>query len=355
MNICTVIGARPQFVKAAVVSRALAAAGIRETLVHTGQHYDPQMSSVFFDELGIPTPATNLGIGSGTHAAQTGRMMIELERFLSGQATPPDAVLVYGDTNSTLAAALVAAKLQIPLAHVEAGLRSFNRAMPEEINRIVTDRLSRWLFCPSHTAIDHLRAEGITEGVYFTGDVMYDVLLHFRPLAQERHPLDALVPFESGSYVLLTLHRAENTDDPARLHRLMQLVDGLGRAVVWPLHPRTRERLTTFGIGIPAAIHVMEPVGYLAMLSLLGGAAAVLTDSGGLQKEAYWCARPCLTLRSETEWVETLEDGWNTVVGADPERAAAALSTPPQGTPQPCYGTGDAAKRIADILARDLA
>lgn len=349
MNVLTVLGARPQFVKAAMLSRAFAKAGINETLVHTGQHYDARMSKIFFEELGIPVPEVNLGVGSGTHAEQTGRMMMALEKYLTNHSRP-DALLVYGDTNSTLSAALVAAKLQVPLAHVEAGLRSFNRAMPEEINRIVTDRLSQWLFCPSRSAVELLNAEGIAQGVHFTGDVMYDVLLHYRPLARERYPLEKLVPFGRGSYFLLTLHRAENTDYPEQLGQMMALIKSLPLPVAWPMHPRTKERLARFKIAVPSNIHVMEPVGYIAMLALLDGAKAVLTDSGGLQKEAYWSERPCLTLRNETEWLETLENGWNTLVGADMDRVHEALQSPPTEQQKPWYGTGQAAEQITRIL-----
>ena len=334
-------------------SRALAGTEVEEVLVHTGQHYDDQMSRIFFEELDLPAPDVNLGVGSGSHARQTGEMMIGLERYIE-DAGPFDGVLVYGDTNSTLAGALVAAKLHVPLAHVEAGLRSFNRRMPEEINRIVTDRLSQLLFCPSRTAISNLEAEGIGAGVHFTGDVMYDVLLRYRGRARERYPLEALVPFEAGAYELATVHRAENTDDPERLKTLLSVLGGLDRPVVWPMHPRTRARLAAFGFEVPENVLVLEPVGYLAMLSLLAGAHWVLTDSGGLQKEAFWMERPCLTLRSETEWVETQAEGWNQVVGLDEDAIEAARRHTPSGAPQPVYGEGQAAERIAALIASDL-
>ncbi len=354
MRVCTIVGARPQFVKAAVVSRALAGEYIEETLVHTGQHYDAAMSQVFFDELDIPRPDVDLGVGSGSHARQTGEMMIRLEQFLL-EGPLPDQVLVYGDTNSTLAGALVAAKLNVPLAHVEAGLRSFNRVMPEEVNRIVTDRLSQLLFCPSETAILNLRAEGAAEGVHFTGDVMYDALRHYREAALEKHPLETLAPYLHGAFYLATVHRAENTDSPERLGQVLRILGGLDLPVVWPLHPRTRSRIAQFGLDLPERIHAMPPAGYLAMLSLLDGAARVLTDSGGLQKEAFWMERPCVTLRTETEWVETLLDGWNRVTDLDEQAVHAALQVDPDAPPKPCYGDGHAAAHIASLLARHMA
>lgn len=351
MRIVTVVGARPQFIKAAPVSRALARLGIEELLVHTGQHYDLNMDRVFFEELELPRPVLNLEVGSGTHAVQTGLMMIRLEEFLLQLRPRPDWVLIYGDTNSTLAGALVAAKLHLPLAHVEAGLRSYNRRMPEEINRIVADRLSNLLCCPSQQAVENLRAEGIERGVHRTGDVMFDALLYYRDRARERVALEHLIPFESGSYYLLTVHRAENTDDPDRLCRLVRILAELDRPVVWPLHPRTRKRLQELRLALPSTVYPMEPVGYLAMVRLLEGARKVLTDSGGLQKEAYWLGRPCLTLRAETEWGETLQEGWNRLVDLDPDRIREALyALDPLIPPQPHYGDGRAAERIAALL-----
>jgi UDP-N-acetylglucosamine 2-epimerase len=333
------------------VSHALREAGLRETLVHTGQHYDAGMSAVFFEELSIPAPAVNLGVGSGSHARQTGTMMMKLEAFVQEQG-PFDWVLVYGDTNSTLAAALVAAKLRLPLAHVEAGLRSFNRAMPEEVNRIVTDRLAAHCYCPSQTAIDNLADEGITEGVFFTGDVMYDALLRYRPVARERHPVEDIVPYRGGDYGLLTLHRAENVDHPERLRKLLAHLEAVPWPIVWPQHPRAAARLKTFGLDVPETVYVIQPVSYLEMLSLLSGARYVLTDSGGVQKEAFWSHRPCITLRTETEWVETLEAGWNTVVGAERAKLTQALNRPPVAPPAPHYGSGQAATAIAELLKR---
>ncbi len=349
MRICSVVGARPQFIKAAVVSRELAAAGIEEDLVHTGQHYDASMSRVFFDELEVPAPAVDLGVGSASHAVQTGLIMTRLEGHLS-KVGHYDLLLVYGDTNSTLAAALVASKMHLPLGHVEAGLRSSNRSMPEEINRIVTDRLSSLLFCPSDNAVANLAAEGLTEGVWNTGDVMCDALVHFVEIAKERFDTSRMIDHDLGRYYLATVHRAETADDPHRLRLVVDLLAGLDLPVIWPIHPRTSKRLKEFDLAVPKTVELLAPLGYLEMLSLLSGCKAVLTDSGGLQKEAFWLRKPCITLRSETEWVETLRGGWNTVTDIDPDRVRKALSRPPaveQGAP---YGRGEAGKVIADIL-----
>ncbi len=347
MHIVTVIGARPQFVKAAPVSRRLLEAGMRESLVHTGQHYDREMSAVFFKEMGIPEPVANLGVGSASHAVQTGEMMIALEEFLAG-GRPPDWVMVYGDTNSTLAGALVAAKCHIPLAHVEAGLRSFNRSMPEEINRVVTDRLSQLLCCPTQTAVDNLRREGITEGVRLTGDVMLDATRMFAEAARCRLTLGDVTSHAAGSYFAATVHRAENADDPERLAALFCGLGRLERPVVMPLHPRTRSRLDA--VVVPDNVQITEPLGYLGMLTLVENARAVLTDSGGLQKEALWLGVPCITLRDETEWVETLERGWNQLVGADPDRIEAAARRRPD-PPVPVFAEPGASRRIVDLLS----
>lgn len=351
MHVCTVVGARPQFVKAAVVSRALRQAGIKERMVHTGQHYDDDMNAVFFDELGIATPEVNLAVGSGTHGAQTGEIMVRLEQYL--QAGPaPACVLVYGDTNSTIAGAVTAAKLHIPVGHVEAGLRSFNRSMPEEVNRVVTDHLSSYCFCPTSTAVQNLADEGVTRGVHLTGDVMYDATMQFMEDAAARRPLPSIVPFDSGRYYLATVHRAENTD---RAQRLQEIFDGLGRLdlpVVVPLHPRTRRRLDD--VAYEDNVHIFDPQGYLAMLTLVKHARRVLTDSGGLQKEAVWLQTPCVTLREETEWVETLQGGWNRLVGADAEAIEEAVSHAPNG-PAPSPGAPGAAARIARLLAANFA
>lgn len=341
MLILTVVGARPQFVKAAAVSRALTEAGIAETLVHTGQHFDADMSDIFFAELGIPAPAVNLGIHGGSHGAMTGEMLAKLDALITERR--PSCVLVYGDTNSTLAAALAAAKLHVPVAHVEAGLRSFNRAMPEEINRVLTDHVSALLFCPTHAAVANLAREGITKGVHHTGDVMFDATKDAasRAAAATGTVRDRL-GLVAGSYAVATVHRAENTDDPAQLHRVMAWLTEQARTqqVVLPLHPRTKQAIARNGIATDA-LTIIPPVGYLDMAALLDGATGVFTDSGGVQKEAYFHGKSCVTLRSETEWVETIENGWN------------RLWTQPKYRPrQPIteYGTGQAARRIVELL-----
>lgn len=350
-KIATIVGARPQFVKAAVVSRALREAGVEEVLIHTGQHFDSNMSSIFFEQLAIPAPKYNLGIGGGSHAQNTGRSMEAIERLLQDES--PDAVLVYGDTDSTLAGAVAASKLAVPIAHVEAGLRSFNRRMPEEINRVVTDHLSAVLFAPSQAAVDNLAREGIAgDKVRLVGDVMYDAVLSFTGIAESRcDPLSDL-GLTSKQYVLATLHRKENTDDAGRLQ---QILGGLARCsctVVLPLHPRTRSRIAELGLRIESPIRVVEPVGYFEMLVLEKHALAIATDSGGVQKEAYFHRVPCVTFRDETEWVELVELGVNELVGASDSRIAAALSRP-VGDRQfgAIYGDGTAAARIAAMLA----
>jgi UDP-GlcNAc3NAcA epimerase len=356
MNLVTIVGARPQFIKAGPVSAALAAAGIHERLLHTGQHYDDALSARFFTELGLPAPAANLGVGSGPHGAQTARMLTGIEeRLLEWR---PDVVLVYGDTNSTLAGALAAAKLHLPVAHIEAGLRSRNRAMPEEINRVVTDHLSARLYCPSAEAAANLADEGITTGVHVVGDVMHDAVRHYRPLALANSDILRRLHLEPRAYHVATLHRAELTDHPALLATVLATLSALPLPVVLPLHPRTRARLESTGwhARSNSALRLLEPLGYLDMLALVASSERVLTDSGGLQKEAYWLERPCLTLRAETEWIETVSAGWNTLVppassGFDAAlRIALARPAPPL---RPAlYGEGDAAPLIAADLAR---
>lgn len=346
MVVYSVVGARPQFVKAAVVSRALARAGIEERMVHTGQHYDARMSQVFFDELGIPEPAINLGVGSGTHARQTGEMMVGLEQFFERQGAV-DWVLLYGDTNSTLAGALVAAKLHLPIAHVEAGLRSFDRRMPEEINRIVTDQLSDLLFCPTPTAVENLTREGMGERARLVGDVMFEATRTYAEKAALEAPLERLTTHGPGAYYLATVHRAENTDDAERLAGIFEGLGRLGGPVIVPLHPRTRARLG--GVRLAPNVELREPVSYLAMLSLAANARRVLTDSGGLQKEAVWLGTPCITLRDETEWTETLVNGWNRIVGTSAERIVEAAAREPVG-PWPNPDEGRAGARVAELL-----
>jgi UDP-N-acetylglucosamine 2-epimerase (non-hydrolysing)/UDP-GlcNAc3NAcA epimerase len=358
MKIVTVVGNRPQFVKAAAVSSHLRGRAT-EVLVHTGQHYDRELSAVFFEELGVPPPAHELGVGSGTHAEQTGEAMVRLEPV--AEAERPDAVLAYGDTNATLAAALVAAKLVVPLAHVEAGMRSFDRRMPEEVNRIAADRLSGLLLCSTETAVENLRREGLGEGARLVGDVMADVAERFGPIAERRSQALARFGLGRGDYLLATAHRAGNVDDPAALARLTRLLaaaaDRFG-PLLFPIHPRTRARLLAAGLHdqLKAApgVQLVDPLGYIDFACLLRSARAVLTDSGGLQKEAYLAAVPCLTLREETEWVETLAGGWNRLVSLDSELALTALAELDgrrgELPDSQLYGDGEAGRRCVDEL-----
>ncbi len=350
MKIVSIVGARPQFIKASPLTLALRKQH-HEILVHTGQHYDYGMSDVFFEDLGIPAPDYHFGIGSGGHGAQTGAMLKAIEEVLEKEQ--PDAVIVYGDTNSTLAGALAAAKLHLPVAHVEAGLRSFNRAMPEEINRVVTDHLSTWLFAPSETAAGHLAREGIRSGVHVVGDIMVDALRLHRPRAEERSRVLEKLSVEPGRYYLATVHRAENADDPENLRRIFGAFGQLDLPVVVPLHPRTAKRVAEDALRPARNVWVIEPQGYLDMLVLQGCAACILTDSGGMQKEAYYLGVPCVTMRKETEWVETIAAGWNTLAGTDPARiVVAARSRITPDAPKPdLYGNGRAAERIVEILS----
>lgn len=349
MKVLTVVGARPQFVKAAAISRVLRQRHT-EILVHTGQHYDYEMSGAFFDGLEIPPPDVNLGVGSGGHGCQTAGMLAGIEAVLL--AEKPDAVLIYGDTNSTLAGALAASKLCVPVAHVEAGLRSFNRRMPEEVNRVVADHLSNLLFCPSDVAVRNLAAEGITRGVHVVGDVMLDVL-NWAVQRLDAHPSRTLrrLGLEHKQYVLATVHRSENTDDVSRLSSILEAFASLQEAVVFPVHPRTRKAIQNISVQLSSRVHLVDPVGYLEMIALTQGARLVLTDSGGVQKEAYWLGVPCVTLRDETEWVETVETGWNTLAGADRAaiRRLVEQTAPPAARP-PLYGDGNAAMRCVAVL-----
>ncbi|MFM7231903.1 MAG: non-hydrolyzing UDP-N-acetylglucosamine 2-epimerase [bacterium] len=356
MRLLTVVGARPQFVKAAVLSRAIAAhgAGLTEVLVHTGQHHDTQMSDVFFHELGLPVPTHHLGVAGGTHGEMTARMLERLEPVLAAEA--PDWVIVHGDTNSTLAGALAAAKLRLPLAHVEAGLRSFDRGMPEEVNRILTDHCSDLLFAPTVTAVENLRQEGLRGArVRLVGDVMHDSALWHGAHARPTPALAELLATLRDGFLVATVHRAGNTDDPARLAAILGALGDIAasRPVVLPLHPRTRTRLA--GWTPPAGLHVIEPVGYLDMVAMLAACAGVLTDSGGLQKEAYFAGRRCLVLREATEWVELVDGGYARLVGADRERivreAASFLQGGLDGV-RDLYGDGRAGERIVAALVQ---
>jgi UDP-GlcNAc3NAcA epimerase len=354
MRVLTVVGARPQFVKAAVVTRSLAEHGVEERLVHTGQHYDEGMSGRFFTELGIPEPWRNLGVGSGSHGAQTGRMLEGLEQAVMDAR--PDRVLVYGDTNSTLAGALAAVKLHVPVDHVEAGLRSYDRDMPEEVNRLVTDAVSDLLLCPTSAAVDSLAREGrdASTGVRRVGDVMYDAVLAFRDRAALPPEAEALA---GRPFAVATCHRAENTDDPLRLAGILRGLQAVARdlPVLLPAHPRTRAALAAANLAAPAGVTLVDPVSYLQMVALLGRASLVLTDSGGLQKEAFFAGVPCITLRDRTEWTELVEGGWNVLAGTDPARIAAGAAhladraaLPPR--PVDLYGDGRAAHRIVGHL-----
>jgi UDP-N-acetylglucosamine 2-epimerase len=347
MLVVTVVGARPQFIKAAPVAHALRAAGVEEVMVHTGQHYDDLMSRVFFEELAIPAPAFNLEVGSGPHGKQTGTMLAGLEERLLEHR--PDWVLVYGDTNSTLAGALAAVKLGLRVAHVEAGLRSFNRSMPEEHNRVLTDHCADLLLCPTATAVEQLRREGLERGVHLVGDPMYDAVLENLPRARAREGVFEVLGLRARGYLLATVHRPSNADDPAVLRRVVDALESIGEPVVFPVHPRTRGRLTD--TARLKNVRLIEPVGYLDMLRLLGDARVVLTDSGGVQKEAYFLGVPCVTIRAETEWVETVDAGWNVLVGSDPARLVEAARTfAPAGPRPPVFGDGHAAAAIVAAL-----
>ncbi|MBS6860144.1 MAG: UDP-N-acetylglucosamine 2-epimerase (non-hydrolyzing) [Clostridiales bacterium] len=355
MKILTIVGARPQFVKASVVSAALKPL-CDEVIVHTGQHYDKNMSDVFFEELGIPKPAYNLGVGSGSHGKQTGEMLMRIEEVIGEEK--PDILMVYGDTNSTLAGALAASKLHIPVAHVEAGLRSYNMRMPEEQNRVLTDHISTWLLCPTETAVKNLAKEGITRGVTMTGDVMLDSVLHFLSVARanpDKVKIYETLGLTPKQYRLATLHRAETTDGGIEaVMRIFRAFEQLPQRVVIPIHPRTRglaeQAISQGGF---TNIQLIDPVGYLEMLLLTSGACQVLTDSGGLQKEAYFMEVPCVTLRTETEWVETLHGNWNILASLTTEDILQkALNTVPDPAARDSkpFGDGHASDKIAQIL-----
>jgi UDP-GlcNAc3NAcA epimerase len=351
VKIVTVIGNRPQFIKAAAVSSILRSRHA-ELLVHTGQHFDDRLSAIFFAELGLPAPDLQLEIALGAASSQTGRMLTALEPVLAD--IEPDAVLVYGDTNSTLAGALAGAQAGVPVVHVEAGMRSFDRAMPEELNRVLTDHASSLLLCSSEVALDNLRREGVTAPCELVGDVMIDVALAVQPQARARLDLVTARGLAPGDYVLATAHRAGNVDHPDRLAELVELLCEIGRDVLLALHPRTVARLRSFGLRSRldecATVQVCEPLGYFETAALVCNAAAVLTDSGGLQKEAYLAGVRCVTLRPSTEWTETVETGWNTLVDLDAAAARTALATPAPTARPPLYGDGHAGERVVDSL-----
>lgn len=348
MKIITIVGARPQFIKAAPVSKALRSMH-DEILIHTGQHYDENMSNIFFNELKIPRPDYNLEIGSGSHGMMTGRMLEKLEEIYLKEK--PDFVLVYGDTNSTLAGALAASKLLIPVIHVEAGLRSFNKAMPEEQNRILTDHISELLLVPTGDAVKNLKNEGITKGVHNVGDVMYDAVLMFKELAKDKVNLLDELGFNSGEYILTTIHRAENTNDINRLKNMIEALNESGEKVILPLHPRTKKFISDYGLTFNENIKVIDPIGYLEMLMLEENSKMIVTDSGGVQKEAYFMGKPCITMRDETEWVETVQSGWNVVVGTDKEKILYNIKNfKPSKDQEPIFGDGKASYKILDMI-----
>jgi UDP-GlcNAc3NAcA epimerase len=347
-KIVTILGARPQFIKAAAVSSVFADF-FEEIIVHTGQHYDANMSDVFFDELGIPHPKYHLNVGSGSHGAMTGAMLVAIEEVLMEEE--PDYVMVYGDTNSTLAGALAASKLLIPVIHVEAGLRSFNMAMPEEQNRILTDHISNLLFVPTQTAIDNLVREGITKGVHYVGDVMFDGILHFSKIAAEKSEILAQLGVSENEYLLCTIHRAENTNDISRLKGIVKGLNDSKEQIILPLHPRTQKYLNDYEISLGENIRLIEPIGYLDMVRLETGAKKIVTDSGGVQKEAFFLGKPCITMRDETEWVETVENGWNVIVGANAEKITQAINSfDPKVERKNYFGNGTAALQMADLI-----
>lgn len=353
MKVISIVGARPQFIKCAPVSRELRRVA-REVLVHTGQHYDDSMSGVFFRELGLPEPDYHLGVGSGTHGQQTGEMLRKIEEILLKEQ--PDVVLVYGDTNSTLAGALAAAKLHLRIVHVEAGLRSYNRRMPEEINRVMTDHLSDLLLCPTETAVENLLLEGVTKGVHLVGDVMYDALLDSVERAKQTSAVLERLGLESGQYLLATIHRAENTDQLSRLEGIMtaflSLADS-GRTIIFPVHPRTRKQLKKLSFNHPERLLMIDPVSYLEMVLLEANAQLIATDSGGIQKEAYWLGVPCITLREETEWIETVDSGWNRLVCADAQSIVKAVEdTRPGPNTQWRWRRGEASLNSALLITQ---
>lgn len=351
MKIISIVGARPQFIKCAPLSRELRKEH-QEIIVHTGQHYDPKMSDIFFDELNLPKPDYNLDVGSGSHAQQTSDMLIRIESVLTEEK--PHLVIVFGDTNSTMAGALAAAKLHIQVAHVEAGLRSFDRSMPEEVNRVITDHISNLLFCPTQTAVDNLVREGVTNGVHLVGDVMVDALEYNRHIAEENSGVMERFGLCDREYLVLTVHRAANTDSKRNLETILSAIGESGRLTIFPVHPRTRKYLIDYGLWdvLPSNIRVTEPLGYLDMIRLMGHARKILTDSGGIQKEAYILGVPCITLRDTTEWVETVDGVWNVLVGAEGVKITAEImkQTPGNRSRINYFGNGKTAENICRFL-----
>ena len=350
--IVTILGARPQFIKAAALSRELNKVGIEERIIHTGQHYDAKMSDIFFSELGIPGIASNLHIGSGGHGNQTGKMMIAIENYLTGILNQVKAILVYGDTNSTLAGALVASKMHIPIIHIEAGLRSFNKNMPEEVNRILTDHISKILFCSSNEGKKQLEREGITKNVQVVGDIMLDAVKLFLPFAKK--PILNITNFTfNEKYNLITIHRPANTDDIEVLQEILNGIGNLPYTSIWPLHPRNKKTLER--LKIPKNLIICEPFSYFEMLYVLKNCEKVLTDSGGLQKEAYWLKKPCITIRPQTEWVETLHNNWNQLCEPNCNDIISKYQNQVQEERWiELYGKGTASKRIVEAIKHIL-
>jgi UDP-N-acetylglucosamine 2-epimerase len=350
MKIASIVGARPEFIQAYPVSQVLQKKH-NEILIHTGQHYDYKMSQTFFDELGLPDPHYNLEVGSGTHAVQTAQILIRLEEVLESEN--PDVVIIRGDTNSTLAAAVVASKLNIPLVHIEAGERSYNRRMPEEINRLVADSLSDLHLCASQAAVQRLAAEGFVKTVRWVGDVMYDVMLHIKPIAQRKSNILNQLGLAEQQFSLVTIHRSDNTDDPRRLREIIRALNYINEPIVFPIHPRTRKALEELNIQLNKNILAIDPVGYFDMVSLEMNARLIATDSGGVQREAYFHGIPCLTLRDETEWVETVNVGWNIIVGANFDNITDSWFSfkPPQQQPA-IFGNGHAGSEIVTTIEK---
>ncbi|KOA21117.1 UDP-2,3-diacetamido-2,3-dideoxy-D-glucuronate 2-epimerase [Clostridium homopropionicum DSM 5847] len=350
MKIITVVGARPQFIKAAAVSGIIREKH-QEILIHTGQHYDENMSEVFFQELDIPKPDYNLNIGSGNHGEQTGKMLIELEKIYIKEK--PDLVLVYGDTNSTLAAALCASKLLIPVAHVEAGLRSFNMKMPEEQNRILTDHLSKFLFAPTETAVINLHKEGIIKGVFNIGDVMFDAVLKFKDLSRNKIDFLNKLGLSENEFILSTIHRAENTNYIDRLENIIGALSESNKKIVLPLHPRTKKYISEYGLKVGENVKIIEPVGYLEMVLLESMSQKIVTDSGGVQKEAFFLGKPCITMRDETEWVETVQNDWNMLTGTNKAKIIdGILNFAPSKEQEKIFGDGKAASKILEVIGQ---
>jgi len=351
-KVLSIVGARPQFIKAAPLSRALRHS-FDEVLIHTGQHYDQNMSAVFFEQLSIPKPHENLQVGSGSHAYQTGTMMIKLEEAMLNHR--PDCVLIYGDTNSTLAASLAAVKLHIPIAHIESGLRNFDLSIPEEVNRVIADKLATFLFVPTEKGIVNLEKEGIRDNVYLTGDVMYDTLLYGLSIANEKSTILDELGLTGSDYSLCTIHRAENTDSIKNLKEIICALGRLGCKMIFPVHPRTLKVVENNHIAIPRNTELIPSVGYLDFVSLEQHATKIITDSGGVQREAYCLRKPCITIFPSTSWVETVEDGWNTLVDCTADEIVQAFNDAHEGhRHMQHYGDGRASERIVEILERML-